>query len=73
MTTLNLSRRIGQRVGMNLSDDPDDVLIVTVTDIHNGNVRLAFDAPEDIEIWREEIALKNGEAWAKALARDGNE
>ena len=40
----------------------DDSIVVTVLRIKGGDVRLGFDAPRDVSIYREEIyALRNPE------------
>ena len=33
----------------------DDDIKVTILGVNNGQVRMGFEAPEDAEIWREEI------------------
>jgi carbon storage regulator len=46
---LVLSRKVGERVCIGAS------VVVTVVDVHNGRVRLAFDAPSGVAIDREEV------------------
>ena len=45
----------------------DDIKITVVSDRH-GQVKLGIEAPEDVEIWREEL-LAQQEETAKRLAR----
>ena len=33
----------------------DDDIKITILGVNNGQVRIGFDAPEDVPIWREEI------------------
>jgi carbon storage regulator len=33
----------------------DDNIKITILSINKGQVRIGFDAPEDVPIWREEI------------------
>ena len=47
---LVLTRREGERVLIG------DNIIIEINEISKGQVRIAFDAPEDIKILREEIA-----------------
>lgn len=46
---LVLSRRVGERVLVG------DLVTVEVLDIRGGQARLRFEAPKDMEIWREEV------------------
>lgn len=46
---LVLSRKIGERIVIG------DKIIITVMDVKGDSVRLAFDAPKDIKIYRGEI------------------
>ena len=50
---LVLSRKPGQRVCIGAS------VVVTVVDVHDGKVRLAFDAPAQVAIHREEIRKRS--------------
>lgn len=50
---LGLLRRKGQRVRMRLPDGRE--IWVGVTDVDRGTVYLAFDAPPDVRIVREEL------------------
>ena len=60
---LMISRKIGERVMIG-----DDVTI-KVTDVRrDGSVKLAIDAPRDVEIWREEIYQAK-----QAMAQKGKE
>jgi carbon storage regulator len=49
---LALTRRVGETVV--IGDGPDQVRI-TVIEILGGNVRLAFDAPRNVNIARQEL------------------
>ena len=49
---LVLSRHRGERIIM--SND----VVITVIDIYRDGVRLGFDAPADVRIDREEVALR---------------
>ena len=51
---LVISRRVGEAVHIG----NDVVLRVTRLD-HDGNVRLAIDAPREVRILREELVLRN--------------
>jgi carbon storage regulator len=46
---LVLSRKVGERVVI------DGGIVVTVVRVQNNQVRLAFEAPPDVGIYREEI------------------
>lgn len=46
---LILTRKHGQKIFIG------DSIVVTVTQIQPGQVRLGIDAPESVQIWREEI------------------
>lgn len=47
---LVLSRKLGQKVVIG------DSITVTVVDIDRGKIRLGFEAPAEVPIWRSEIA-----------------
>ena len=47
---LVLSRKVGERVVIG------DNIVVTVLEVKGRQVRLGFEAPPDIQIWRGEIA-----------------
>lgn len=49
MSLLVLNRRVGESVCIG------DSILVTVTDIGGGRVSLAFDAPREVTILREEL------------------
>lgn len=49
---LVLSRNEGQRVM--IGDD----IVLHVDRVRDGKVRLSFDAPKSVEIWREELYVK---------------
>lgn len=51
---LALSRRIGQKIVV--GDPKNPILVFEIVDIHNGNVRISFDADRNLPINREEIA-----------------
>jgi carbon storage regulator len=57
---LVLSRKTGERVCIGAS------VVVTVVDVHNGRVRLAFDAPADVVIDREEVR----QLWKRSRPED---
>jgi carbon storage regulator len=40
----------------------DDDIKITILGVNKGQVRIGFDAPEDVSIWREEIYDKVLEA-----------
>lgn len=48
---LVLSRKVGESI--QIGDD----IFVSVVEVKGGRVRLSFDAPKDVKIIREEIAL----------------
>ena len=48
---LVISRRVGEKIFI----DRDIVLIVSRIDVRNGKVYLAFDAPLEVRITREEV------------------
>jgi len=48
---LVLSRKLGERVVIG------DGIVVTVLEVKGKNVRLGFEAPSDISIWRGELAF----------------
>ena len=51
---LVLSRKRGERIVARLPDDRE--IVVTLVEIRGSDkVRLGFDAPEDVRIWREEL------------------
>jgi len=50
---LVLSRKIGERVIV--GDEQTGIVIVTVTALSNGKVKLCFEAPPDVPIWRGEL------------------
>lgn len=54
MTRLVLSRKVGERVVLELKDGTQ--MCVVVAALRNGDkVRLSFEAPEDVRIWRGEL------------------
>ena len=59
---LALTRKIGERIVIN------DNIVLTVVDIRGDSVRLSFDAPRDVKIYRgelyEAIAAENKQAAA---------
>jgi len=48
---LVLSRKVGERVVIG------DQIVVTVLEVKGRQVRLGFEAPPDIQIWRGELAF----------------
>ena len=48
---LVLSRKLDERILI-----ADGLVIITIVEIRNGQVRIGIDAPKDIDILREEIA-----------------
>jgi carbon storage regulator len=60
---LVLSRKVGQRILIG------DKIAVTVVRIGQGGVRIGIEAPDDLEVVREE--LKNGDANASRIESDG--
>ena len=49
---LVLSRRVGERLVI------DDRITVTVVEIRGGQIRLGIEAPREIPVWREEVAVR---------------
>ena len=47
---LVLSRRVGERVVMS------NGVVVKVLAVRGGQIRIGFEAPEDVQIWREEVS-----------------
>jgi carbon storage regulator len=47
---LVLARKVGERIVV-----PQCELTITVTGIHGNAVRLAFEAPAEVEVYREEV------------------
>jgi carbon storage regulator len=52
---LVLSRKPGEQVVLG------DGITLTVVEVSGGRVRLAFDAPAQVRIWRAELARRPGE------------
>jgi carbon storage regulator CsrA len=50
-TMLVLSRKVGERVVIG------DRIVVTVLEVKGRQVRLGFEAPPDVQIWRGELAF----------------
>lgn len=50
---LVLSRKVGEKVIVFLPDG--ETLVVCVTETDRGHVRLGFDAPKSLRIYREEL------------------
>ena len=46
---LVITRRLGERIV--IGED----IVITVLDIDRGKIRLGFEAPRDVPIWREEL------------------
>ncbi len=46
---LVITRRLGERIV--IGED----IVITVVDIDRGKIRLGFEAPRDVPIWREEL------------------
>ena len=63
---LVLSRKKGESIIIN------DNIVVTVVDIRGDKVRLGFDAPKDVPIFRSEVydAIKRSEAASNARQED---
>ena len=59
LTMLTLSRKAGERVVLTLPDGRE-IWVGVVTVKANGSVRLGFTAPDDVEIWREELLARSG-------------
>lgn len=49
---LVLSRNEGQRLIIETSDGP---IVLDVSQAQNGRARLAIDAPQAVQVWREEL------------------
>ena len=56
---LTLSRKAGERVLLTLPDG-QEIWVSVVTVKANGSVRLGFDAPPDVDIYREELLARSG-------------
>jgi carbon storage regulator len=50
---LVLSRKIGERVVIG------DRIVVTVLEVKGRQVRLGFEAPPDVQIWRGELSFED--------------
>ena len=50
---LVLSRKIGERVVIG------DRIVVTVLEVKGRQVRLGFEAPPDVQIWRGELSFQD--------------
>lgn len=53
---LMLSRRVGETIV--IGEGTDTVITITVAEVNGrptGSVRLSFDAPADVPIWRGEV------------------
>jgi carbon storage regulator len=50
---LVLSRKVGERVVIG------DRIVVTVLEVKGRQVRLGFEAPPDVQIWRGELAYQD--------------
>jgi sRNA-binding carbon storage regulator CsrA len=48
--------RVNERLSFDVA--PDVIVSLSLTDVHRGSVRLGFDAPEDVKIWRKELLDK---------------
>lgn len=59
---LMLTRRIGESISARMPDGA--LLTITVAEIREGQVKLGFEAPREIEIHRAEV-------WAKIAAEEG--
>ncbi len=46
---LVLSRKVGERIQIG------DTVVLTVVECKNGRVRLGFEAPKDVDIYRQEL------------------
>lgn len=60
---LVLSRKTGQRIRIGAS------VVLTVVEARNGQVRLAFDAPPEVAIDREEIRQRKRRSSRSAIER----
>jgi carbon storage regulator CsrA len=61
---LALTRKTGERVRIRVGD-ADVWVVVCGGSVSGGYLRLAFDAPREVEIAREEL-LPEGERWGAA-------
>ncbi len=50
---LVLSRKVGERVVIG------DRIVVTVLEVKGRQVRLGFEAPSDVQIWRGELSFQD--------------
>jgi len=57
--SLSLTRKFNEAVILTLPSG--ETIKVTLVRGPNGTSRLSFDAPPDVEIWREELQLKRNE------------
>ena len=62
---LVLSRKVGQRILIG------DKIAVTVVRIGQGGVRLGIEAPDDLEVIREELKAQQREPTESAASRIG--
>jgi len=49
---LTLTRRPDQSIIIETTDGP---IVITITGIKGNQVRIGFEAPDNVDIWREEI------------------
>lgn len=54
---LALSRQVGEKIV--LSMDGKDICRLSVVDVKGDKVRLSFDAPKEVSIFREELLKKD--------------
>ena len=65
---LILSRKVGASIVIETKDGPVKIMVVS---IRGGHVRLGFEAPDVVEIWREELLPLDPSAAAEVLAPKG--
>jgi carbon storage regulator CsrA len=70
LTMLTLSRKAGERVLLKLPDGRE-IWVSVVTVKANGSVRLGFAAPDDVDIWREDLARSGHEGQSEGSPGQG--
>lgn len=53
---LSLTRRVGETITVGKGETATDITITEVNGTDRGEVRLSFDAPHTVPVWRQEVA-----------------
>jgi carbon storage regulator len=61
---LVLSRKVGERVVIG------DSIVVTVLEVKGRQVRLGFEAPSNVQIWRGELSFHDHDRTANAESKE---